>query len=72
MLSKLQLIAQINNVFDGRYETAGQLGPTAFTDSGTVNARPFPAIAGEFPVQQSTFYAPGAPRFFWIAARLKF
>lgn len=59
---RLQLFAQINNLFDRRYYTAAQLGPTGFTATGTFIARPFAAVNGEFPIQQATFYAPGAPR----------
>ena len=68
----LQLIVQINNVFDTRYYTAAQLQGTGFTNSGNFIARPFPAIGGEFPVQQATFYAPGAPATYWIGTRVKF
>jgi outer membrane receptor protein involved in Fe transport len=68
----LQLLAQVNNVFDRHYYTAAQLGPAGFTNAGTFIARPFPAIGGEFPVQQATFYAPGAPRLFWVGTRFKF
>jgi outer membrane receptor protein involved in Fe transport len=72
-LSKwFQLIAQFNNVFDSRYYTAAQLQATGFTSSGNFIARPFPAIGGEFPVQQATFYAPGAPATYWIGTRLRF
>lgn len=58
----LQVIAQINNVFDRHYYTTAQLGPAGFTDAGTFIARPFPAVNGEFPVQQATFFTPGGPR----------
>jgi len=68
----LQLIAQVTNLFDRRYYTAAQLGSLGFTSSGAFIARPFPAINGEFPVQQSTFYAPGAPTRMWIGTRFKF
>ena len=68
----LQLIAQINNIFDAHYYTAAQLQPTGFTNSGNFIARPFPAVGGEFPVQQATFYAPGAPATYWIGTRVKF
>jgi len=69
---KLELIAQLNNVFNKRYASAAQLGPTGFTASNNFIARPFSAINGEFPVQQSTFFAPGAPRMFWVGTRVKF
>ena len=67
-----QIVAQINNLFDRRYYTAAQLGPTGFTDTGTFIARPFPAVDGEFPVQQATFFAPGAPARVWVGTRFKF
>ena len=66
----LQLIAQVNNIFDLHYYSAAQLGSTGFTSTGTFIARPFPAVGGEFPVQQATFYAPGAPTTFWLGLRV--
>ena len=68
----LQLIAQFNNVFDTQYYTAAQLQGTGFTSTGNFIARPFPAVGGEFPVQQATFYAPGAPATYWIGTRVRF
>ena len=70
--SRLQLFAELNNLFDRKYYTAAQLGPTAFTATGAFSARPFPAINGEFPVQQTTFFAPGAPRAVFVGTRLTF
>ncbi len=72
LLSWLQLLAQINNLFDTHYYTAAQLGPTGFTATGNFIARPFPEVSAEFPVQQATFYAPGAPTTAWFGARFKF
>ena len=69
---QLKFFAQINNLFDCKYNTAAQLGPNGFTANGSFIARPFPAVAGEFPVQQATFYAPGAPRTAWIGVRYQF
>jgi outer membrane receptor protein involved in Fe transport len=69
---RVQLIAQFNNVFDSEYYTAAQLQGTGFTATGNYIARPFPAVGGEFPVQQATFYAPGAPAAYWIGTRVKF
>ncbi|MBL8230482.1 MAG: TonB-dependent receptor [Bryobacterales bacterium] len=68
----LQVFVQVNNLFNRRYFTAAQLGPTGFTGSGEFIARPFPTILGEFPVRQSTFFAPGAPRGVWIGTRWRF
>ena len=68
----LQLLAQVNNLFDRRYDTASQLGADGFTESGSFIARPFPATNGGFPLRHSTFFAPGAPARFWTGVRLKF
>jgi len=65
--------AQINNLADRHYFTAAQLGPTAFTNQGTFIAQPFPAAAdGSYPIQHTTFYAPGAPRMVWGGVKFTF
>ncbi len=69
---RVQLFAQVNNLFDCRYYSGAQLGGTGFSASGSFIARPLPAIDGEFPVRQSTFYAPGAPRGTWGGIRFSF
>jgi outer membrane receptor protein involved in Fe transport len=69
---RLQLFAQITNLADRRYSSGAQLGPMGFTDAGNFIARPLPAVNGEFPVRQSTFYAPGAPRTVWGGIRVSF
>jgi outer membrane receptor protein involved in Fe transport len=68
----LQVLGQISNLFDRRYTTAAQLGPTALTPAGTFVARALPAVGGEFPVPQSTFLAPGAPIRAWAGLRVHF
>ena len=70
----LKLFVQVSNLFDADYETAAQLGATAFTDSGAFIARPFagPVIGGERPVRSATFFAPGAPRMIWAGLRYDF
>jgi outer membrane receptor protein involved in Fe transport len=68
----LQVFAQVNNLFDRRYFTAAQLGPSGFTAAGAFIARPLPAIDGQFPVRQSTFFAPGAPARGWGGVRFTF
>lgn len=65
----VQLFGQINNLFDREYATGAQLGSTAFSSSGGVLARPFAPVGGEYPLVGSTFYAPGAPRTFWVGLR---
>jgi outer membrane receptor protein involved in Fe transport len=72
LTSGLQLIAQVNNLFDEEYATGAQLGPAGFTESGSFIARPLPAINGEFPVRHTTFLAVGAPRRAWVGARFRF
>jgi outer membrane receptor protein involved in Fe transport len=65
-----QVVAHLNNVFDRRYVTAAQLGPMGFSANGNFQARPFSANAnGDFPLQNSTFLAPGAPRSFWLGVK---
>jgi outer membrane receptor protein involved in Fe transport len=68
----LQVIGQINNLFDRQYSTGAQLGAMGFTDEENFIARPLPPIDGEFPIRHSTFYAPGAPVRGWIGTRLTF
>jgi outer membrane receptor protein involved in Fe transport len=69
---RMQLFFQVNNLLDRRYYSGAQLGPTAFTAQGNFIARPFPAIDGEFPLQGTTFQAPGAPRGAWAGLRVRF
>ena len=66
------LVAQLNNLADRHYFTAAQLGLSGFTAQETFIARPFPAVAGVFPRQYTTFYAPGAPRTVWGGVRFSF
>jgi len=68
----VQLFIQINNLFNGKYYSAAQLGPTGFTAAGAFIARPFPPVDGEYPVRHATFYAPGAPRGIWGGLKLRF
>jgi outer membrane receptor protein involved in Fe transport len=70
---QVQFFVRINNPLNSRYHTSAQLGPTGFTSTGNFIARPFPEVADdEFPVQQATFYAPGAPIGAWAGVRFKF
>ena len=69
----LKLFAQVNNLFDRRYNTASQLGAAAFDANGNFQARPFPANAeGDLPLLHSTFFAPGAPRTFIVGMKYSF
>jgi len=57
-----QLFAQINNLLNRHYYTAGQLATTPYDDNGNFVARPFPSYAsGDTPVRNTTYLAPGAP-----------
>lgn len=67
---KTTLFAQINNLFDREYANAAQLGATGIRPDGTFVARPF-GPADNNSVINSTFYAPGAQRTFWVGARFK-
>jgi hypothetical protein len=70
---RIELFAQINNLFDHHYYTAAQLAPTGFTNQGTFIARPFPPdVDGNYPLVHGTFYAPGAPFGGWGGMRFKF
>ena len=69
---RLQLFIEVNNLTGRRYYTAAQLGPTAFTATGTFVAQPFAPVDGAYPVEHATFYAPGAPRIAWGGIRFSF
>ncbi|HUL67478.1 MAG TPA: TonB-dependent receptor [Burkholderiaceae bacterium] len=72
-ISALKIFAQVNNLFNRHYSTAAQLGSTGFNSVGNFEGRPFPADAnGDFPVRNSTFYAPGATLLFWGGVRYTF
>ena len=44
LLPKLELVAQLTNVFNKRYDTAAQLGPTVFHKHRPFHCTPFPAV----------------------------
>jgi len=60
-----ELFAQINNLLNRHYYSAGQLATTPYDDNGNFTPRPFKPIQfdgeTEYPVRSSTFLAPGAP-----------
>ena len=71
--SGMKFFVQIDNLFDRKYATGGQLGANAFGPTGAFVARPFPANAnGDFPLVRVTFLAPGAPRTAWAGVRYTF
>jgi outer membrane receptor protein involved in Fe transport len=60
--SHFQLFAQINNLLNRHYYTAGQLATTPYDNNGNFVARPFAAYAsGDYAVRNTTYLAPGAP-----------
>jgi outer membrane receptor protein involved in Fe transport len=69
---RAEVFVNCSNLFNKRFYSGAQLGPTGFTADGNFVARRFPAVDGEFPVLQSTFFAPGAPRAAWLGLRLRF
>lgn len=69
---QLSYFAQVNNLFDRKYATAAQLGATGFDASGRFVARPFASVGGEFPLVQSSFFSPGAPRTVLVGLRYEF
>ena len=71
--ARLTLNARVNNLFDTKYSTGAQLGANPFTADGAFQARPFGvSAAAGYPLQHSTFYAPGAPRAFWVNMKYAF
>jgi outer membrane receptor protein involved in Fe transport len=77
LTKRLQVSAQIDNLFNHHYYTAAQLANTSLTAQGAFNADPFPAYttgpyAGSSPVPSATFFTPGAPRRAWVELNIKF
>jgi outer membrane receptor protein involved in Fe transport len=69
----LKLTGSIQNLFNRQYSTAAQLGASGFNANGNFVARPFaPPAANNDVVRHATFFAPGAPRSFWIGLRYTF
>jgi len=60
-----ELFARINNLFDRKYASAGQLGENPFNAAGQ-----FQTDSGAW--TRETFFAPGAPLSAWIGIRYKF
>ncbi len=58
--------ARVNNVFNKRYFTAGQLGENPFVGAN----RSFDTDPNNW--EDETFYAPGAPRAGWVGIRYRF
>jgi outer membrane receptor protein involved in Fe transport len=62
-----ELFAEINNLLNLHYYTAGQLASTPYNNDGNFSARPFPpysAALGDqavYPIRNATFVSPGSP-----------
>ena len=67
----MQLIAQINNLFDRRYYTAAQLGPLGFTDTGTSSRGLCPRSTESSRPPVDVLRA-RRPMRMWVGARFKF
>jgi outer membrane receptor protein involved in Fe transport len=72
LFKRVQFFVQINNLLDHHYYTAAQLGPTPYDNAGNFIARPFPSVAGDFQIRNTTFFAPGAPIGVWGGMRFRF
>ena len=60
--SRFQIFAEINNLLNRHYYTAGQLATTPYDGAGNFVARPFtPYAGGAYAVRNTTYLAPGAP-----------
>ncbi len=65
--SHYEIFAEINNLLNRHYSTAGQLASTPYDDNGNFTARTFPSYPAQpgdeaqFPVRNTTFISPGAP-----------
>jgi outer membrane receptor protein involved in Fe transport len=65
----------ILNLFNRQYASAGLMGATAFNSNGTqVLGRPYAkdVPSNSYPLQNSMFVAPGAPRSVWLSMRHSF
>ena len=60
VVKHLRFFVQIDNIFNHRYYTAGQLNSTPFDNAGNFIPRPFASNTDA--VRNSTFFSPGAPR----------
>jgi outer membrane receptor protein involved in Fe transport len=69
---RLQFFVEIENLLNHRYYTAAQLGPTPYDNAGNFIARPFAAVDGDYPLRNTTYFAPGAPLGAWGGLRFRF
>jgi iron complex outermembrane receptor protein len=60
--SNWELFGKVNNVFDKDYSTAGILAANALDSAGN-----FQTNSDNW--THETFYAPGAPRAFWVGVK---
>ena len=74
---RLQLGLEVDNIANRHYYTAGQLAGTFIGSNGLPVFAPFSAYtsgpqAGNAPLLNSTFFAPGAPRRAWVDLKVTF
>ena len=72
LTNRVQILGQVNNLFDRQYATGAQFGPAGFDANGIFVSRPLPAINGEFPIRHTTFLAAGSPLRGWLSLRVRF
>jgi outer membrane receptor protein involved in Fe transport len=73
----LALGVEVDNIANRHYYTAGQLAGTFIASNGLPAFAPFSAYtsgpqAGNAPLLNSTFFAPGAPRRAWVNLKVTF
>ena len=71
LTKRLQILGQLDNVFDRHYYTAAQLATSGFTSQGAFIARPFPAYAPGFSLTECHVFCAGSSRRAWVELRLK-
>ena len=60
--SHYELFAEINNLLNRHYYTAGQLSDSPYDNNGNFISRPFTAYpSGDYPLRNTTYLSPGAP-----------
>lgn len=72
LFRRAELFVRVNNIFNRQYYSAAQLASTGFNAAGNFIARPFAPVNGVYPLQHTTFLAPGAPIGVWGGVKIRF
>jgi outer membrane receptor protein involved in Fe transport len=60
--SRFEMFAEMDNVLNRHYYTAGQLSDTPYDNNGNFASREFaPYASGDYPIRNTTYLSPGAP-----------